>query len=317
MTSSSKHSRIGIVGCGNVGSTAAYSLLLQGTGSELALVDHDPALAEAQRTDLLHATPFSHPLRIDAGPYDILQGCSLVILAAGVGQRPGETRMQLLERNAGVFAEIIPHVMRHAGDPILLVATNPLDVMTQVATRLSGLPPSRVIGSGTMLDSARFRSLLARHVEVSPSSVHASVLGEHGDSEVLAWSSARIAGMPLADFAAARGRPLTPQVKADIDRGVRRAAYEIIAGKGYTCYGIGAALARLARSIVQDERAVLTACALMPEVEGIPEVALSLPLVIGREGMQMPLVPQLDEDERIALRASARLIKDVVTALGY
>lgn len=313
----SSHTRIGIVGCGNVGSTAAYSLVLQGTGSELVLVDHNPKLAEAQRLDLLHATPFSHPLRIEAGGYDALAGCSLVILAAGVGQQPGETRMQLLSRNAAVFAEIIPQVMRYADDPVLLVATNPLDVMTQVATRLSGLPASRVLGSGTMLDTARFRSLLARHFEVSPSSVHASVLGEHGDSEVLVWSGAQVAGMPLAEFAAARGQPLTERMMADIDRGVRHAAYEIIDGKGYTCYGIGAALARLARCVVQDERAVLTACALAPEVEGIEDVALSLPLVIGRDGLQMRIMPALDTREREALRSSARVIKDVVSRLGY
>ncbi|GIZ50430.1 L-lactate dehydrogenase [Noviherbaspirillum aridicola] len=317
MGSSSGHTRIGIVGCGNVGSTAAYSLLLQGTGSELVLVDHDPRLAEAQRTDLLHATPFSHPMRIEAGSWEALAGCSLVILAAGVGQQPGETRMQLLSRNAAVFADIIPQVMRHAADPILLVATNPLDVMTQVATRLSGLPPARVLGSGTMLDTARFRSLLARHFEVSPSSVHASVLGEHGDSEVLVWSGAQIAGLPLAEFADARGRPLTPRTMAEIDEGVRRAAYQIIEGKGYTCYGIGAALARLARCIVHDERAVLTACALAPEVEGIRDVALSLPLVIGRDGLQMRLMPALDAGESEALRASAQVIKDVVSSLGY
>lgn len=317
METSRSHTRIGIVGCGNVGSTAAYSLILQGTGSELVLVDRDPKLAEAQRTDLLHATPFSHPVRIEAGGYEALTGCSLVILAAGVGQRPGETRMQLLARNAAVFADVIPRVMRHAGHPILLVATNPLDVMTQVATRLSGLPPSRVLGSGTMLDTARFRSLLARHLEVSPSSVHASVLGEHGDSEVLVWSGAQVAGMPLADFARARGRPLTPGLMADIDQGVRRAAYEIIEGKGYTCYGIGAALARLARCVAHDERAVLTACSLTGEVEGVPDVALSLPLVIGREGLQMRLMPALDGRESAALRDSARAIKEVVSGLGY
>lgn len=313
--SGTSHARIGIVGCGQVGSTAAYSMMLQGVGSELVLVDHQPRLAQAQQMDILHATPFGYPLRVRAGDFADLAGCALVILAAGVGQKPGETRLQLLERNAAVFAEIVPQVMRHAPDAILLVATNPLDVMTQVATRLSGLPPARVLGSGTMLDTARFRSLLSERFGVAVPSIHAYVLGEHGDSEVLVWSSAQVAGMPLADFAERCGQPLTPALMAEIDDGVRRAAYRIIDGKGATNFGVGAALARLARCIVRDERSVYSVCSVVPEVEGVQDVALSLPLVIGREGVLMQLQPPLDPDERAALRRSAQIIRDSVTAL--
>lgn len=309
--------KIGIVGTGHVGSTAAYSLVLQGVGSELVLVDRAAALAQAQAMDIVHATPFSSPLRVRAGDYADLHGAAIVILAAGVNQQPGETRMQLLTRNAAVFADIVPQVIRSAPDAILLVATNPLDVMTQVATRLSGLPPGRVLGSGTTLDTARFRALLGARFSIAPSSVHAHVLGEHGDSEVLAWSSAEVAGIPLADFARQRSVAFDQGLREGVERDVRRAAYDIIGGKGATYYGIGAALARLCRAILQDERTVLTACAVMEEVEGIRDVALSLPLVIGRDGVGARLQPRLDEQERHALRASAEIIRAGVTQIGY
>lgn len=311
------NTKIGIVGAGLVGSTAAYSIAMQGIGSGIVLIDRDPKLADAQYRDILHATPFAHPMRIRAGGYAELDGCALVILAAGVSQKPGESRMQLLARNAAVFADIVPQVMRHAGDAVLLVATNPLDVMTQVATRLSGLPSSRVLGSGTMLDTARFRSLLAERFEVSPGSVHAYVLGEHGDSEVLAWSATQIAGLPLERFAAQCGQPLTEDLRRAIDRDVRRAAYQIIDGKGATNYGIGAALARLARCIVHDERSVFTACSVVPEVAGVADVAVSLPMVIGQQGVRMLIEPLLNGEERDALRSSAELIRTSFSSLGY
>lgn len=177
-----------------------------------------------------------------------------MVLAAGVAQRPGETRLQLLDRNAQVFAQVVPRVLEAAPEAVLLVATNPVDVMTQVAYRLSGLPPGRVVGSGTILDTARFRALLAEYLRVAPQSVHAYVLGEHGDSEVLVWSSAQVGGVPLLEFAEARGRALSPEDRARIDEGVRRAAYRIIEGKGATYYGIGAGLARLVRAILTDEK---------------------------------------------------------------
>ena len=309
--------KIGIVGMGNVGATAAYSLVLQGVGTEIVLVDRDQQRAEAHRMDILHATPFAYPVRLYAGGLSDLKGCAVVILAAGVGQLPGESRLQLLSRNAEVFVELVPEIVQIAHDPILLVATNPLDIMTQIATTLSGLPPSRVLGSGTILDTARFRSLLAERFSVSPSSVHAYVLGEHGDSEVLIWSTAQIAGMPLHQYAAACGVPLDTSAMAEIDEGVRKAAYHIVAGKGATYYGIGAALARLVRCIEHDEHAIFTACSMTSDVQGIKQVALSLPLVIGRDGVQKQVYPQMDSTESQALQASAELIKQCASRLGY
>ncbi len=309
--------KIGIVGSGFVGSTAAYAMVLQGVGSEFVLVDINRKLADAHAQDILHATPFAHPARVAAGDYEDLKGADIVVIAAGVAQKPGETRLQLLERNAQVFVDVIPKVCQNAPNAILLIATNPVDVMTQVATRLSGLPPERVIGSGTILDTARFRALLGEYLGVSPQSVHAYVLGEHGDSEVLIWSEARVGGVSVFDFAKQINRPITEEVRKQIDDGVRFAAYRIIEGKGATYFGIGAGLARLARAILSDERAMLTVSILTEEVEGVAEVALSLPRIVGRQGVVTTLPVKLSEDERRALRKSAEILKQVATQLGY
>jgi L-lactate dehydrogenase len=307
--------KIGIVGAGMVGSAAGYALALLGSASEVVLVDRDEALARAQAEDIAHAVPFASATQIRSGGYDALAGAAVVILAAGVGQKPGETRLELLGRNAEVFRSVVGEVLRVAPDAILLIATNPVDIMTDVATRLSGLPPARVIGSGTILDTARFRSLLGTHLGIAPQSVHAYVLGEHGDSEVLAWSAARAGSVPIRAFAAQVGAALTDEVVARIDDGVRNAAYTIIAGKGATWYGIGAGLARIVRAILRDEQAVLSVSILTREVEGVRNVALSVPRVVGRAGVTADLFPELDRAEHEALRRSAELLKTTADAL--
>lgn len=309
--------KIGIVGAGAVGGAAAFALINQGIGSDIVLVDANAALAEAQHLDLLHATPYCHPMRVRCGTYNDLQGCTLVILAAGVGQAPGESRLQLLQRNADVFRAIIPAVVRAAPDSIVLVATNPLDIMTHVALRLSGLPAERVIGTGTLLDSARFRALLAERLGVATGSVHAQVLGEHGDSEVLVWSGAQVAGLPLQRFAALQGVPLDEAAMAEIDAGVRRAAYRIIEGKGATCFGIGAALAMLARCVLFDEKRVLTVSTHWGDIDGVQDVTLSMPVQVGAAGAAFHVPPDLSDLELQALVRSARVIRDALTALGY
>ncbi|MCD1620601.1 L-lactate dehydrogenase [Salipiger marinus] len=307
--------KAGIIGAGMVGSAAAYALALRGGASEVVLVDRNAALARAQAEDIAHAVPFAHPCQIHAGGYDALAGAAVVILAAGVAQKPGESRLSLLARNAQVFAEVIGSVRDAAPDALLLVATNPVDVMTDVARRVSGLPAARVIGSGTILDSARFRALLGDHLGIAAQSVHAYVLGEHGDSEVLGWSSARAGAVPLAGFADQMGAPLTAEVRARIDDAVRRAAYRIIEGKGATWYGIGAGLARIVQAIRDDQRAVLSVSATTPEIQGVADVALSLPRVIGRAGVIATLLPDLDADEATALRASAELLAETAAQL--
>lgn len=298
-----------------VGSSAAYAIGLQGMASQIVLVDLDEKLARAQAEDISHAMPFSSTTMVSEGGYEDLAGAAVVILAAGVSQKPGETRLALLARNAAVFRAIVGEVKQVVPDTILLVASNPVDIMTQIATRLSGFPPERVIGSGTILDTARFRSLLGRHLGIAPKSLHAYVLGEHGDSEVLAWSSARAGSVSLFSFAAQVGAPITQEVRAAVDNGVRRAAYTIIEGKGATYYGIGAGLARIVAAIGRDEQAVLSVSIATPEVEGVRDVALSIPRVVGAGGVSADLIPELDEDEHKALEASARMLKETAEAV--
>jgi L-lactate dehydrogenase len=309
--------KAGIVGCGFVGSTAAYAMVLTNAMSEIVLIDLSASLAQAQAEDILHATPFVRPIKVVAGDYGDLAGAGLVVLACGVNQRPDETRLQLLERNVKVFESVVPRVMQAAPNAVLLVASNPVDLLTRVVTKLSGIAPRRVIGSGTILDTARFRALLGEHLSVAPHSVHAYVLGEHGDSEVSVWSSAQIGGIPLLPFAEQMDRPVTEEVKGRIDDGVRGAAYRIIEGKGATYYGIGAGLARIANAIRDNEQAVLTVSASTAGVEDLPETTFSLPRIIGSEGISATLRPVLSNDEQKALEMSAEILQEAARQIGF
>ena len=307
--------KVGIVGAGMVGSAAAYAIGLLGQARHLVLVDIDPGLARAQAEDIAHAMPFAAACHLEAGGYAALSGADVVIIAAGVSQKPGESRLDLLARNAAVFREVVGETLRHAPGALLLIASNPVDVMTGITTRLSGLPPGRVIGSGTILDTARFRHLLGEALGVDARSVHAYVLGEHGDSEVLAWSSARVGALPLGEVAAQLGRPLDALVRSRIDEGVRRAAYTIIEGKGATWYGIGAGLARLVAAIGDDEASVHSVSTMTAEVAGVQDVPLSLPRLVGADGVLAELPPDLDAAEAEALGKSAALLKDTLEAI--
>jgi L-lactate dehydrogenase len=310
--------KVGVVGSGLVGATAAYALVMRGVGREIVLVDKDPARAAAEADDIRHAVPFAHPMEVRAGGYPDLAGCRAVVLCAGVGQKPGETRLQLLKRNAAVFREVVPAVLAHAPDAVLVVATNPVDVMAHLAARFAaeaGVPAGRVFGSGTTLDTARFRSLLGARCGVDPHHVHAHVIGEHGDSEVLTWSLATVAGMPLDEFARLRGVDLSAPVRADIDGQVRRAAYSIIGGKGATYYGIGSALARIVDAVLHDQRSVLTVCSPTAEVEGVRDVTLALPRLVGGAGVIETFPLPLSGAERAALAASAAVVRTALDEL--
>jgi L-lactate dehydrogenase len=309
--------RVGIVGTGLVGSTAGYALVMQGVGRELVLVDKNSARAESEADDIRHAVPFAHPLEVRAGSYNDLTGCRVVLLCAGVGQRPGETRLQLLQRNAEVFREAVPEILRHEPDTVIVVATNPVDVMTHLAAQISiahGVL-GRVLGSGTTLDTARFRSLLGMHCGVDSHHVHGYVVGEHGDSEVLTWSLVTIAGMPLEAFAQLRGVDLSERVRLEIDRKVRRAAYEIIGGKGATYYGIGSALARITDAIMHDQRSVLTVCVPTADVLGVRDVTVSLPRLVGGNGVVETFPLPLSNVEQTQLRHSAEVIRKCIDEL--
>ena len=309
--------KVGIVGCGFVGSSAAYAIALGGVANEIVLIDTNNGLARSQAEDLLHATPFAAPVRIMAGNFEALEGAGVVILACGVGQRPGETRLRLLKRNASVFETVIPQVMKYAPETILLIASNPVDVITQMSSAIAGIAPQRVIGSGTILDTARFRTLIAESLDVSPNSVHAYVLGEHGDSEVLLWSTARVAGVRLADFAHQTDLNVSSEDRMRIEDGVRRAAYRIIEGKGATYFGIGAGLARIVRAFRNDERAVLTLSTRPLGVGDFPEVCFSLPRIVGATGVLATLLPELSAEEHQALTNSIGVIQRAAEELGF
>ncbi len=310
--------KIGIVGCGNVGSASAYACALRGVGTSLTLIDHNHALAVAQAEDILHATPFAKSMPVNAGTYDDLDGAGIVMISAGVNQKPGETRLDLLKRNADIFAAIIPEIIKAAPGCIMLIASNPVDVMTHWSAKMAvkhGFAAERIIGSGTILDTARFRTLIARQARVSSHSVHAHVIGEHGDSEVLHWSQAHIASTNIDDFGAQTGHVFTPDIRAEIDQSVRRAAYRIIQGKGATWYGIGAGMARIARAITENENAILTCCAPVQEIAGVHDVTLSLPRIIAGRGIVSTLMPSLSETEEQQLRKSATILKDAINDL--
>jgi L-lactate dehydrogenase len=310
--------KIGIVGTGMVGSTAAYALVLRGVGQEIVLVDINKKRAQAEADDIFHAVPFAHSLRVRAGEYADLESSKVVILAAGVSMRPGETRLQLLQRNAAIFQDVVPQVLAHAPEAILLVATNPVDVMTHLAARYAaeqGVPPSRVIGSGTTLDTARFRVLLGRHLGVDPQHIHGYVVGEHGDSEVLTWSLVTVGGMPLEDFSRINGTELDAAQKEEIEHRVRDAAYHIVDGKGATYYGIGAALARITDAILRDQRAILTVSTPVAHVLGVCDVTIALPHLVGGEGVLGSFPLPLSEQEQAALEASAQVVCDAIAEL--
>jgi L-lactate dehydrogenase len=310
--------KVGIVGTGWVGSTAAYALVMRGVGREIVMVDINKKRAQAEADDIFHAVPFAHSLEVRAGDYSDLPGSQVVILAAGVSMRPGENRLQLLERNTAIFADVVPKVLSYAPAAILVVATNPVDIMTHFAARYAaahGVPPNRVIGSGTTLDTARFRVLLGRHLGVDPRHVHAYVVGEHGDSEVLTWSLVTVGGMPLKEFCRQHGIQLDRSVRQEVEHRVRDAAYHIVEGKGSTYYGIGAALARITDAILRDQRSILTVCTPVAKVGTVCDVTISLPHLLGGEGVLASFPLPLDEQEQSALQSSAQVVCRAIEAM--
>jgi L-lactate dehydrogenase len=310
--------KIGIVGTGMVGATAAYALVMRGVGGEIVLIDKNEKRAQAEADDIFHAVPFAHSVRVRAGDYRDLKDSRVVILTAGVSMRPGESRLQLLGRNAAIFADVVPRVLEQAPDAVLAVATNPVDVMTHLAARCAaehGVAPSRIIGSGTTLDTARFRVLLGRHLGVDSQHVHGYVVGEHGDSEVLTWSLVTVGGMPLQQFCAQHGIEMDETVRQRIDHQVRDAAYHIIDGKGSTYYGIGAALARIVDAILRDQRSILTVCTPVGEILDVCDVTISLPHLVGSEGVLATLPLPLDQRESAALRTSAQVVCEAIEEL--
>ncbi len=310
--------KVGIIGAGMVGSTAAYALIMRGIGREIVLVDLNEDRAKAEANDLVHAVPFANPLTVTAGGYDKLVGAKVVVISAGVSQKPGETRLELLSRNADVFRKIIPQVLDVVPDAILLIATNPVDIMTHLAAqyaKMFDVPASRVIGTGTTLDTARFRSLLGQHLKIDPAHVHAYVLGEHGDSEVVPFSPVTIGAIPLQEFCDQWEICLDDEDKEKMAHQVRDAAYEIIEGKGATYYGVGSAIAKIVEVILGNQRSLLTVCTPMEEIAGVRDVTLSLPHLVGGEGIIKSMHMPLTSEESDQLHRSASVIKEAIDQL--
>jgi L-lactate dehydrogenase len=312
--------KVGIVGSGNVGAGAANAMVLRGVAREIVMVDINTKRALAEAEDILHAVPFSsHAVVVRQGEYSDLDGCSVVVITAGVAQKPGETRLQLLSRNAHIFKGMIPQIVASAPDAILVIATNPVDIMTHLTAHYAtplGVPRQHVIGSGTTLDTARFRAILGRALDVDPEHVHGYVVGEHGDTEVLAWSLTTVGTVPLEDYAQARGIDLTPELLAEVDDGVRRAAYRIIEGKGSTYYGIGAALARIVQAIVRDQRSLLTVSVPVQTVGDVHDITFALPAIVGGDGIIAVLPKPLSDEEERLLVESARTLRQALDELA-
>jgi L-lactate dehydrogenase len=302
--------KVGLIGTGMVGASFAYSLIQSGLASELVLIDKDEARAQGEAMDLQHGLPFVRPMRIRAGGYDLLPGSTVVVICAGANQRPGETRLDLLQKNAGVFRDIIPRVVAAAPDAIIVIATNPVDILTYISADLAGLPFGHVIGSGTTLDTARFRFNIGDHFDVDPRSVHAWIVAEHGDSAVPVWSLANVGGIPLRDFRSSNGNTLDSAQMQRIFEQTRDAGYEIIQRKQSTYYAIGMALLSIVVTIIRDQRTVLPVSLPLTGQYGVEGMALSLPAVVGRAGAEELLEIPMTEAEIEGFRSSAEKLKE-------
>lgn len=301
--------KISVIGAGQVGSSAAYTLLLRGVAREVCLIDINMQKARAEALDISHATTFAYASKIYAGDYQDMKGSDVIIMAAGANQKPGESRMDLIERNVVILKQIVEQILKYAPKAFILVASNPVDIMTYDILKLSGLPKNQVFGSGTILDTSRFRTLLGDYLGVSSKSVHANVLGEHGDTEVLTWSNGDVGTLPLALVAEKTACPLTEEIKQCIDENVRKAAYWIIEGKGATFFGIASGLTRICQAISTNENAVLTVSSFHEDVEGVKNVCLSLPSIVNKNGVDKVLYPTLSKEEHLLLQKSAMHIK--------
>jgi L-lactate dehydrogenase len=308
--------KVAIIGTGRVGASCAYALQLRGLASEIVLINSNRQRAEGEAMDINHGSQFTKPIRVWAGDYRDCRDVDIVVLAAGTSQRPGDTRLDLLKNNATILQRILAPALKYLEDAIVLVAANPVDVLTYLTWQMTGLPSHQVIGSGTILDTARFRFLLGQYFEIETHSIHAYIIGEHGDSQVPVWSLANIAGMRLDEYGPLNGKLLEASNRGEIAENTRRAAYEIIRRKGATYYAIAAGLVRIIEAIVRGENRVLTVSSVANGIHGLNGVALSLPCVINRQGIAKTLDLPLSSDEEAGLKTSAEIIHDAVISLN-
>jgi L-lactate dehydrogenase len=311
----SRPAKVAVVGVGSVGASFAYSLMIHGLVSEISLIDVNAEKAMGEALDLEHGLPFVQPARINAGDYGECADADIVVIAAGAAQKPGESRLNLVERNVAVFKQVIPKIKEHNDHCILLIATNPVDIMTYFSLKLSGFPPNRVIGSGTMLDTSRLRSLIGEKFRIDPRNVHAYIIGEHGDSEVPVWSAASIAGVSLKEYCPICGMRYEKPYLDGIFEQVKNAAYKIIDLKGATYYAIGLGLTRIVESIIRDENAILTVSSLLQDYYGVSGVCLSVPSIVNKDGIVQTIKLPLEDAEIEMFQKSAAIMKNLIQSL--
>lgn len=304
--------KVAVIGCGFVGSSSAFALMQSGLFSEMVLLDANHEKAQGEALDIAHGLPFARPMDIYAGTYDDVADAAVIVITAGANQQPGETRLDLVKKNIGIFRSIIPELVKRDCGGILLVVANPVDILTYAALKLSGFPENRVFGSGTVLDTARLKYLLGEHLDVDPRSVHAFIIGEHGDSEIAAWSSANVSGVPLNDFCEMRGHFSHEESMERIAEGVKNSAYEIIEKKRATYYGVAMAVRRICEAIVRNEESVLPVSSLMHGEYGIDHVALSMPAIVGKDGVSVKVPISLSPDEQKQLQRSAEILRQIL-----
>jgi len=308
--------KVAIIGCGFVGSATAFALLQSGLFSEMILIDADRDRAEGEALDIGHGSPFTRPVKIYAGDYGDITDAAVIIITAGANQKPDETRLDLVNKNTKIMRSVIKEIMGHGCEGILLVVSNPVDILTYEAIKISGLPANRVIGSGTVLDTGRLKSELSEHLGVDSRSVHAFIIGEHGDSEIAAFSSANVSGIPLNDICEMRGYFHHEEAMREIARTVKNSAYEIIEKKKATYYGIAMAVRRICEAIVRDEKSILPVSVMVNGIHGINDVVLSMPTIVGANGAEQAAPISLNGEEERRLRESADMLRGVIDEIS-
>lgn len=303
--------KVAVIGCGFVGSSSAFALMQSGLFSEMVLIDADTKRAEGEAMDISHGISFARPMQIYAGNYDDITDAAIIVITAGANQKPDETRLDLIKKNAAIMKSIVGEIKKRDFGGILLIVSNPVDILTLIALKESGYPSNRVIGSGTVLDTGRFKYLLGEHLDVDSRSVHAFIIGEHGDSELAAWSNARIGGLKVNDFCELRGHFNHEQSMKKIFENVRNSAYEIIERKHATYYGIAMAVKRICEAIVRNEKSILPVSSLMTGEYGLNDVVLSIPAVVDETGVQKVIPIELNYEELTKLKDSANILKDI------
>ena len=304
--------KVAMIGCGFVGSASAFALMQSGLFSEMVMIDADQDKAEGEALDISHGVPFARPMKIYAGNYDDIIDASIIIITAGANQKPGETRLDLIKKNVSIFKSIIPEIAKRNCMGTLLVVANPVDILTYTAIKLSGFPEERVIGSGTVLDTARLKEIIGSHLSVDSRSVHAFIIGEHGDSEIPAWSCANVSGISLNDFCEMRGFYNHHESMERIAADVKNSAYRIIEKKHATYYGIAMSVRRICEAIVRDEKSILPISSMMHGEYGIENVALSMPAIVGKNGVEKKVPLDLNYEEVTQLQKSAKTLLQVI-----